>query len=254
MAKIDTSFFNHPLITETGFFPRTDAPASVFSVPVGDVTLACWYEVRIPGAKTVIFFHGNGETAADYVDLFPDIFEQLGFNLLLAEYREYGASTGTAALESMLPDGEAIMKAASLQEEQVVVFGRSLGGIYAVELARRCPDIAGLILESGVSSPRDFVLKRAQPGELGVTQDEFDQAIEACLDSARKMATYQNPLLILHAEHDTLVPVNNAHNFYNWAAGKNKKIVTFPRGGHNDILSRNWDDYWGSVAEFLLSL
>ena len=52
-----------------------------------------------PDAKTVIYFHGNGEVVADYLPSFPEWITRAGCNVLLAEYRGYGMSSGTPALQ-----------------------------------------------------------------------------------------------------------------------------------------------------------
>ena len=87
-----------------------------------------------------------------------DAFESFGLNTLFVEYRQYGASTGKAQLVAMLGDGNAAMKAAGLEPEKVIVFGRSIGSLYAIELADRQRNIAGLIIESGIADPSEQFL------------------------------------------------------------------------------------------------
>jgi hypothetical protein len=115
---------DHPLISERYFFPRREPPRSRLDVEVGDATLACALHRADPEGHVVVHFHGNGEVVADWQDGFPEVIGQLGWDLLLAEYRGYGGSSGSPQLGRMLADVEAVMRAAG-PPERVVVLGRS---------------------------------------------------------------------------------------------------------------------------------
>ncbi|MFU8806292.1 MAG: alpha/beta hydrolase, partial [Bradymonadaceae bacterium] len=58
---------DHPLITERYFFPFDTSPSNPHWVDTGEHRLACYGEMRHPGAMTVIHFHGNGEVVSDYL-------------------------------------------------------------------------------------------------------------------------------------------------------------------------------------------
>ena len=92
----------------------------------------------------------------------------MGWDLLLAEYRGYGGSTGEPLLGRMLDDVEAVLRAAG-PPERLVVFGRSVGSLFALEAVARCPGVAGLVLESAIADPLERLLLRVTPRELGVT-------------------------------------------------------------------------------------
>ena len=70
----------------------------------------------------------------------------------------------------MLGDGEATVKAAGLAPERVIAFGRSIGSLYAIELAHRQPALAGLILESGIADPSERFLTYADLTAAGITE------------------------------------------------------------------------------------
>jgi fermentation-respiration switch protein FrsA (DUF1100 family) len=102
------SLLDHPLISERYFFPRRERIASPFLVETGDATLACAFRKVAPDAPTLVHFHGNGEVVGDWED-FARWLGTLGWNVLLAEYRGYGTSTGTRRLGKMLDDVERIV-------------------------------------------------------------------------------------------------------------------------------------------------
>lgn len=242
-----------PLIAQRYFFPRRCRFPSPFLVEAGDATLACSFHAARPGAPTVIHFHGNGEIVPDYLDGFPERFTALGWNLLLAEYRGYGMSTGQPLLGKMLKDVKHVLAVAESPPERVVAFGRSVGSIFAIEAAGRFPRLAGLIIESGVADPLERLLLRLEPNELGVTREALAAACERRLDHRRKLASYPGRLLVMHAVHDDLVPVDNAERLASWASGP---VTTrlFPRGDHNSILHENADEYFDAVGRFLSSV
>ena len=105
-----STILDHPLVSSRYFFPRYEALPQPYWVDAADGSrLACSYHVVNPAAKTVIYFHGNGEVVADYLPSFPDWLGQVGYNVFLAEYRGYGMSTGQPALAGMLDDVSAII-------------------------------------------------------------------------------------------------------------------------------------------------
>ena len=150
-----------PAISGKYLFPQDRLVDDPFIVRIDDVELACYRKIVDPDALTMIHFHGNGEAVADYLPYLADWFAELRLNSLFVEYREYGGSTGKAQLVAMLGDGEAAMKTAGISPEKAIVFGRSIGSLYAIELAHRQPSIAGLIIESGIADPAERFLTYA---------------------------------------------------------------------------------------------
>src|SRR5205823_5675590 len=132
---------DQPAISSRLFFPRRARLGDPFFVDCDGVRLACLRMVRHPGAGTLLHFHGNGEVVADYADEFAEWLLDMGVNVCFVEYRGYGASGGAPALVAMLGDGERVLDALGVQAERVVAFGRSLGSLYAAELARRRPGL-----------------------------------------------------------------------------------------------------------------
>ena len=248
-ASNPDAILDDPYLNRRYFFPRRTWFPSPLRVDVEGATLACSFHRARDGAPAVVHFHGNGEVVADYLDGFPERFTASGWNLLLAEYRGYGLSTGEPSLARMLGDVDAIVRAAGAPPERVVAFGRSVGSIFAIEAARRFP-LAGLVLESAVADPRERLLLRLSPRELGVSDDAFAAACAERLDHRRKLAGYPGPVLVLHALFDDLVPVTHGERLAEWAAGP--VIPRFlDRGDHNSILAENERAYFEALAELV---
>lgn len=240
-AKLD-----HPLVTERYFFPRVGRPPWEVRVPVEGAELSCASHRPHPGAPTVVLFHGNGEIVADYVPEYAERFARAGLNSFFAEYRGYGGSSGAPALVRMLDDVEAILDAAGAPDEDLVVYGRSVGSIYAIEAAHRRPRVRALVLESGISSPLARVLLRVAPRELGATLDELRAEAARALDHERKLRGYPGRTLVLHAAGDDLVRPTEARENAAWA--RDAELVLYERGDHNSIHAYNLADIVARVA------
>lgn len=247
------SILDHELISARYFYPRREEFAEPFWVDCGDVKLSCYYRQTAPDAKTVIYFHGNGEEVSDYLEFFVPIFGQMGFNLLLAEYRGYAMSTGEPALAAMLGDVGKIIEAVGQPPEKIVLYGRSIGSLYAVHGASLFPNISGLILESGIAVLLERLLMRIQPHELGVTLEQMEKAVEKDFDHQKKLAGFEGSTLVMHAEHDNLVHCSHGKKLYDWAP-EPKNLKLFEKGDHNDIFYVNMDEYFKLIYLFLTGL
>ena len=244
-------FLDHPIISSRYFFERPDPPPEIFYVTSDKIRLACWYMAPHPAAKTVVFFHGNGEVVNDYIPWFTNELLSRGLNVFLAEYRGYGASTGSACMAGMLDDIKPIFEAIGEPQEKIIVFGRSVGSIYAIEFAARYPSISGLVLESGIADVLERILLRVQPEEVGATHEDLQREVDSVLNHEQKLLAYQNPLLVLHAQHDSLVPVHHGERLANWGSSKNKTLIRFPHGDHNSVMIDNWKAYWEAFEKFI---
>lgn len=245
------AILDHPLITERYFFPRPDAPAEITWVDVDGARLACYHHRPFEQGRTVVHFHGNGEVVADYLPWFPKLFESRGLNTFLAEFRGYGASTGTPLYGSMLDDVEPIFRAVDRPEEQMIVFGRSLGSTYALELAARHPNLCGMIIESGIADPLERLRLRFLPGELGESDEMLAQAAARRLNHQVKLSRFNGKLLIIHAADDTILNASNPERLAQWGNPAKTEMVLFEHGDHNGVMSDNFDAYWAAVDRFL---
>jgi hypothetical protein len=184
-------FLDHPVLTSRYFYPWPNRFDEPFFVEGDGFRLGCRYRPVHEDAPTIIHFHGNGESVADYLGEFEERITGLGANLLLAEYRGYGMSSGEPALAAMLDDVDLIVAASGIPQERIIFFGRSLGSLYALHGAARYPRAAGLIIESGLADPLERILVRVEPHELGATMEQLRGAVGRCLDQQQKIAGFR---------------------------------------------------------------
>jgi pimeloyl-ACP methyl ester carboxylesterase len=244
------NILDHPLISERYFFPRVGFFKDPFWVDCGDAQLACSYHEIDSEAKTLIHFHGNGEIVDDWQGDFVSLIQKMGCNVLLAELRGYGQSSGQPQLGKMLEDVIQTIEALQRSASELIFFGRSVGSIFAIEAAAKFPQAAGLILESGVADVQERLLLRIEPWEIGVSAEELAAEIDRSLNHQGKLTAYPGPVLVMHTQHDGLVDVSHGQRLYDWAPGK-KTLKIFSQGNHNDIMYENAHEYFGLLAEFI---
>ena len=244
---------DHPILTSRYFYPWPNRFEEPFFVEGDGFRLGCRYRRVHDDAPTIIHFHGNGETVADYLGEFEERITGLGANLLLAEYRGYGISSGAPALAAMLEDVELIVTASGIPAERIIFFGRSLGSLYALHGAARYPRAAGLIIESGLADPLERILVRVEPREVGATAEELRASVQRCVDQREKIAAFRGRVLVMHTRNDDLVPVSHAERLHAWA-NQPKQLLVFERGDHNTILSANQEPYFAAVGAFIQSI
>ncbi|MFT7623571.1 MAG: pimeloyl-ACP methyl ester carboxylesterase [Myxococcota bacterium] len=186
----------------------------------------------------------------DYVPELSRLLATTGANLFLAEYRGYGASTGEPALGKMLDDVAAIFAHLDLPADRVIAFGRSVGSLFAIELARQQSNIAGLVLESGIADVHERLRLRVSPEEIGWTEDTFKTEIQQRMDHESTLRNFAGPTLVIHAKHDHLVDVSHAARNHA-RAGPKSTLVVFERGNHNTIFPENQGPYIRHLKRFI---
>ncbi len=199
----------------------------------------------------ILYFHGNGEIAADYDHIAP-LYTRLGISLLVMDYRGYGLSDGTPTGSNLLADAVTIFEALdeifakpNLRPARVYVMGRSLGSASAIEAASRAGDqLAGLIVESG------FVDTFALIARLGGPNIKTDNS-QSGFGNGAKIGQITIPTLIIHGEADYLIPPIEGQALYEHSAASDKHLILIPGAGHNNLISAAMEQYFEAIGTFV---
>lgn len=250
----ERAMLDHRLIGERYFFPQQLGLEDAVRVPIDAGALACWRSGGAPGRPVLVHFHGNGELVHHWMSgPLADAVEAAGWELFLAEYRGYGASSGDPRLLTMLDDSPAILDVVGALPARIAVFGRSVGSIFAVDWVRRFPATAGLVLESGIFDVRERLALRVRPQEVGARDAaHFKLVCDARFDHGAVLGAYDAPSLILHAERDDLVAISHAER--SAEAARQATLMRFVYGDHNSILAANQAAYTEALTRFLRRL
>ena len=258
MTRLDYSPLDHPLINQYMFYPRPDSsPPSpgaldhIFSSHDG-VELCGRFYPEDQERPTVLFFHGNGEIAPEY-DGISSLYNHIGLNLFVADYRGYGKSRGQPSLSALVEDTHTTI--AALEDllankgynPSIYVMGRSLGAYCAVEIAAGAREkVKGMIIESGSANVG------GAPQRLGIPETP---AISRLIqDHWARIRTIDTPLLTIHGDRDFLVPIDHAEELYDAVASTDKTFFTIPGAGHNDIMYVDTDGYFRAIRDFIRSI
>lgn len=186
--------------------------------------LAALFSPPAPGRKTVVFFHGNGDTWQGAAEA-NRLVMAAGYGVLLVEYRGYGANPGTPGEQGFYSDGRAALawlKVQGISPQQVVLIGNSIGSGTATQLASEAP-VAGLAVVSGFTSLPDLVAEKVSWAPTRyLVHDQFD--------NAAKLGKIAAPLLLLHGTADTMTGPEHAHALAK--AQPRARLVLIPGYGH----------------------
>ena len=221
-------------------YPRPDAPASPPPLPPGSLSFAigpdrdveAWF-LRPPAEGShfplLIFMHGNGELIDHWLPAFEEL-SRRGIGVLLVEYPGYGRSGGTpnqgSITETVASAYDVAVEIAGVDRKAIIAYGRSLGGGAACQLAMIRP-ISGLILESTFTSLPALASRLGFPGFL--VQDRFP--------NLEVISTLKIPLMVIHGEHDELIPVEHGEALAEAAGVPLLRLSC----GHNDC-PRPWNE------------
>lgn len=194
----------------------------------------------------VVYFHGNGGNLSVWAPILTDI-RRRGLTVLAVDYRGYGLSTGRPSERGLYRDVEAVVaRAAPLADPgaPIVYWGRSLGSTMAAYAASlRAPD--GVILESGFADARAVV--RSSPPLLAMWVFSTYR-----FPTARHLQRVAAPILVMHGDHDTIVPFALGRGLFDGIRGR-KTFFTIRDTDHNDFPA-DPAAYWHAVDAFLASL
>ena len=202
----------------------------------------------------VLYFHGNGANIGAHVEQAYK-FHKLGFDVLLIDYRGYGRSTGNFPSEAQIyQDIEIVwnylVNQRQINPQNILVYGHSLGGAIAIELATRHPQMAGLIIKSSFTSMQNIVNARGGIYKFFPLKLLLHQKF----DSISKLRKLELPILLIHGTEDLLVPAYMSEELFAVTPAKIKDLYIVPGANHNNVTAIAGDEYLHRINQFVNQL
>lgn len=225
----------------------TGAEEVTFTAADG-VRLVSWYLHATHARATVLFFHGNAGNLSHRTDIIQTL-ARLDADVLIVGYHGYGKSAGEPSEAGLYLDADAayayLTKQRGVLPSRLVVFGESLGGGPAIDLASRKP-CAGLIVQSAFTSIGDMVSHIIPFFPMG-------WLIRSKIDNLAKIPKVVVPKLFFATQTDEVVPYKQTRQLFD-AASEPKTWVEFDGCGHNDLFWKKRHEWTEAIREFLDSV
>ncbi|HEV8531750.1 MAG TPA: alpha/beta hydrolase [Methylomirabilota bacterium] len=213
--------------------------AEIVKIPTADgPRIAALYAANPEARYTLLYSHGNAEDLGVVRSIVP-VLRQLGFAVLVYDYRGYGTSEGRPSERHAYGDIEAayqhLTRELAVAPDRIIAYGRSVGVGAAVDLASR-RQLGGLIVESG------FVTAFRVMTSLPVFPFDKFRNID-------KIGHVRCPVLIMHGEADEIVPLWHGQRLFQ-AALEPKRLLIVPGAHHNDFMWVAGERYARALREF----
>ncbi len=223
-----------------------DFESVVFKTSDG-LRLTGWYIPAENSELTVLFCHGNGGNIMHRLDSI-NILYNLGLNCFIFDYRGYGNSDGKPGEEGTYLDVRAayewLTKEKEISPDDIIVFGRSLGGSIAAQLASKVK-VRALIIESAFTSYVD-IGRKFYPY---MPVRWFARFNYRTVDYVKDVRC---PVMIIHSRGDETIPFEFGLELYETANEPKEFVEIF--GSHNDgflVSSEIYKSAWTKWLKFL---
>ncbi|MFC1950084.1 alpha/beta hydrolase [Chloroflexota bacterium] len=208
------------------------------------IKLSAWY---IPSESTrgvILFCHGNAGNISHRLESIQ-IFNRLGLDVLIFDYRGYGRSDGKPTEIGTYMDSEAawqyLVEERQVSPSRIIVFGRSLGGAVAAWLSHEhTPGV--LILEATFTSATDMAVKMYPYFPVRLLS-RFNY------NTADYLKEVNCPVLIVHSPEDEIIPISHGKQLFEIAKGPKEFLEV--TGTHNEGFLTSREFYEGGLNAFV---
>ncbi|MEL6814188.1 MAG: alpha/beta fold hydrolase, partial [Cyanobacteria bacterium J06598_3] len=209
----------------------------------------------LPEPKTILYFCGVGNNMGDYNYLARmSAFRQLGFLVLAFDYRGYGRSGGDFPHETQLyEDAEVVWdylrESQGIPAEQIVIYGESMGGAIALDLAIKHPDANALIMQSSFTSMAEAINARPATKVFPV-----NSILSERFESLDKIDGLKMPVLFLHGQVDSVIPAEMSQRLHDATPTPYKQLFLIPNADHVSIYQPGSNSYLRAIQRLMISL
>jgi fermentation-respiration switch protein FrsA (DUF1100 family) len=194
---------------------------------------------------TLLWFHGNAGNLSHRLEHIL-LLRKLGLDIFIFDYRGYGKSEGQPDELGIYRDSLAayrvLVDARNVRPESLFLYGQSLGGACAIEVALQCP-AGGLILEATFTSTEEMA-------GLMFPFLPVKFLVRSKFNSIDKIPLVAMPKLFVHGTQDSIVPFSMGRKLFD-AAREPKEFLKIPNADHNDNHIVGAEEYFHAFAKFV---
>ncbi|HJR08814.1 MAG TPA: alpha/beta hydrolase [Pyrinomonadaceae bacterium] len=194
--------------------------------------------------RTLLFLHGNAGNISHRYDIIEGLVK-LPVNVFIVDYRGYGKSEGSPSEQGLYADARAawdyLTTARGIPSANIVIFGESLGGAVAIDLASKV-QACGLIVQSSFTSIADMA------AEVLPMVPRF--MIRTKMDSLSKIADVSCPKLFVHSEADDIIPYKLGRRLFD-AAHAPKQFYDIKNAPHNLTFDLGGAAFYEELRNFI---
>lgn len=230
-----------------GWYSGVPAAVQEVYLPVGEGVdrqriHAWWWADDNPKAPVVFYLHGARWNLTGHLNRIAQL-RRFGFSVFAIDYRGFGRSDGDLPSEATVYEDARIgwrwLVGREPDASRRFIYGHSLGGAVAVDLAAELADgsvaARGLIIESSFTSLADMAAEVSNGWlPVGLLTQKFD--------ALGKIAQIRMPVLVVHGAGDRYVPARFSEALYA-AAPEPKKLLLVANGSHNNSMWMGDTDY-----------
>jgi fermentation-respiration switch protein FrsA (DUF1100 family) len=206
-----------------------------------------WFFPVSGKSPVLLFCHGNAGNISHRIENIKFLVKR-DISVFIFDYRGYGQSSGRPSEKGIYIDGIAaydyLTEIEKISPDRIVIFGRSIGGAVAIEVALQ-RKVRCLIIESTFTSTKDMA-KTIFPFFI------FSPFLPHHYNNILKIAGVTIPKLIIHGEDDNIVPFSMGNKLFAQAT-EPKLFLPIHGAGHNDTYVVGGEDYFEAIVNFILS-
>jgi pimeloyl-ACP methyl ester carboxylesterase len=185
----------------------------------------------LPGDGALVFFHGNGGNLSHRGGCIPEFHRRLRTGVLLVDYPGFGRSDGAATEAGCYAAGDAaydwLTESRHVSADRLILYGGSLGGGIATDLASRRPHRALVLVSAFTSFPDQAQTLYPWLPARWLVRNQFN--------NVAKVASVTGPVFVAHARTDGLIPFAMGQRLFEAARGR-KQFCPMNTRYHSDVL------------------
>jgi pimeloyl-ACP methyl ester carboxylesterase len=212
-------------------------------LPSGIPIHARWFPAKMC-PDVILYCHGNAGNLFDRTRAVVQLRESLGESVLIFDYPGYGRSGGEPNEAGLYAAADAaydwLVQKQGIDPHRIVLFGESLGGGVAVDLATRRPHRALVLVKTFTSVP-----ELARQKVLWSPAKVF---MASRFDNLAKIGNCPRPIFIAHGTTDHVIPFSEGERLFAATPNNMKQFLPMANADHNDPLG---PEFYAALRDFL---